>query len=56
MRTGRTEPILPTRNLDATRTCCENLGFIRWFRGREPWEYEIVSRGWLVSISSLHED
>jgi catechol 2,3-dioxygenase-like lactoylglutathione lyase family enzyme len=48
MRTERAEPILPARNLDETRTFYERLGFVPWFRGRGPWEYEIVSRGHLV--------
>ena len=48
MRTERTEPILPVRNLDETRAFYERLGFVPWWRGRGPWEYEIVSRGHLV--------
>jgi catechol 2,3-dioxygenase-like lactoylglutathione lyase family enzyme len=48
MRTERTEPILPARNLDETRAFYEKLGFDPWHRGRGPWEYEIVSRGHLV--------
>jgi catechol 2,3-dioxygenase-like lactoylglutathione lyase family enzyme len=48
MRTERPEPILPARNLDETRAFYEKLGFVPWFRGRGPWEYEIVSRGHLV--------
>src|SRR5437867_999170 len=48
MRTERSEPILPARNLDETRAFYEKLGFVPWWRGRGPWEYEIVSRGHLV--------
>lgn len=48
MRTERAEPILPTRNLDETRSFYERLGFIPWHRGDGPWEYVIVSRGHLV--------
>ena len=48
MRTERPEPILPARNLDETRAFYEKLGFVPWWRGRGPWEYEIVSRGHLV--------
>jgi len=48
MRTERPEPILPARNLDETRAFYEKLGFVPWFRGRRPWEYEIISRGHLV--------
>ncbi len=48
MRTERTEPILPARNLDETRAFYEKLGFAPWFGGRGPWDYEIVSRGHLV--------
>src|SRR3974390_1688081 len=47
MRTERPEPILPARNLDETRAFYEKLGFTPWFRGRAPWDYEIVSRGHL---------
>ena len=46
MRTERPEPILPSRNIDETRTFYARLGFDPWFRGR--WDYEIVSRGHLV--------
>ncbi len=48
MRTERSEPILPARNLAETRAFYEKLGFTSWWRGRGPWEYEIVSRGHLV--------
>lgn len=48
MRTERSEPILPARSLDETRTFYEKLGFTPWFRGRGEFEYEIVSRGHLV--------
>ena len=48
MRTERPEPILPSRDLDETRRFYERLGFRLWFGGREPWAYEIVSRGHLV--------
>ena len=48
MRLQRAEPILPARSLDETRIFYEKLGFTAWFKGRGPWEYEIVSRGHLV--------
>ena len=48
MRMERSEPILPARSLDETRTFYEKLGFTPWFRGRGAFEYEIVSRGHLV--------
>ena len=48
MRMERSEPILPTRDLEETRAFYEKLGFHPWHRGRGPWEYEIVSRGHLV--------
>jgi catechol 2,3-dioxygenase-like lactoylglutathione lyase family enzyme len=48
MRTERPEPILPARNLDETRAFYQKLGFAPWFRGRGPWDYEIVSRRHLV--------
>jgi catechol 2,3-dioxygenase-like lactoylglutathione lyase family enzyme len=48
MQTERCEPILPSRNLDETRTFYGQLGFTPWFRGRGGWDYEIVSRGHLV--------
>lgn len=48
MRAERSEPILPARNLDETRTFYEQLGFTPWHRGRGPFEYEIISRGHLV--------
>ncbi len=48
MRSERSEPILPTRNLQETREFYMKLGFNSWFNGRGPWEYEIFSRGHLV--------
>src|SRR5688572_4943531 len=48
MRTERPEPILPARNLDETRAFYERLGFVSWFGGGAPWDYEILSRGQLV--------
>lgn len=48
MRMERSEPILPARDLEETRTFYEQLGFHPWRRGRGPREYEIVSRGHLV--------
>src|SRR5467141_995665 len=48
MRTERCEPILPSRNLDETRTFYGKLGFTAWFQGREWPDYEIISRGDLV--------
>jgi catechol 2,3-dioxygenase-like lactoylglutathione lyase family enzyme len=48
MRMERSEPILPARSLDETRTFYEKLGFTPWSRGRGEWEYVIVSRGHLV--------
>lgn len=48
MRTERPEPILPSRDLQETRDFYGRLGFVSWFDGREPWDYEIVSRGHLV--------
>jgi catechol 2,3-dioxygenase-like lactoylglutathione lyase family enzyme len=46
VRTERAEPILPSRDLDETRTFYVNLGFKPSFNGR--WEYEILTRGNLV--------
>jgi catechol 2,3-dioxygenase-like lactoylglutathione lyase family enzyme len=48
-RTERSEPILPSRDLDETRAFYEALGFRAWFRGGgvNP-QYEILSRGHLV--------
>jgi hypothetical protein len=48
-RTERSEPILPSHDLGATRTFYEALGFRAWFRegGVNP-QYEILSRGHLV--------
>lgn len=47
MRAERSEPILPSRDLDETRAFYTKLGFTPWSRGR--WEeYEIFSRGHLV--------
>lgn len=48
MRTERAEPILPARNLDEIRAFYQMLGFVSWWQGRGPWDYEIVSRGHLV--------
>ena len=48
-RTERSEPILPSRDLDETRAFYEAIGFRPWFRGGgvNP-QYEILSRGHLV--------
>jgi acetyltransferase len=46
-RAERSEPILPSRDLDETRAFYARLGFTAWF-GRSPWDYEIMSRGHLV--------
>ena len=48
-RVERSEPILPSRNLDETRAFYEAMGFRAWFRGggTNP-QYEILSRGHLV--------
>jgi catechol 2,3-dioxygenase-like lactoylglutathione lyase family enzyme len=48
-RAERSEPILPSRDLDETRAFYEALGFRPWFRGGgvNP-QYEIFSRGHLV--------
>jgi catechol 2,3-dioxygenase-like lactoylglutathione lyase family enzyme len=48
MRSERSEPILPARNLDETRAFYQKLGFVSWHNGRGPWAYEIFSRGHLV--------
>jgi len=48
VRTERSEPILPARDLDQTRAFYEKLGFIAWWKGRGSREYEIISRGHLV--------
>jgi catechol 2,3-dioxygenase-like lactoylglutathione lyase family enzyme len=48
MRTERCEPVLPSRNLDETRTFYGKLGFTAWFQGREWRDDEIISRGDLV--------
>ena len=48
MRMERPEPILPARDLAEIRAFYEKLGFSAWFRGRAPWDYEIISRGHLV--------
>lgn len=45
MRTERSEPILPSRDLDETRAFYRRIGFAPWF-GDGP--YEIVARGNLV--------
>src|SRR5882724_10091870 len=48
-RTERSEPILPSRDLEETRTFYETIGFHAWFRGGgvNP-QYEILSCGNLV--------
>ena len=46
-RAERSEPILPSRDLDETRAFYATLGFTAWFGGG-PWDYEILSRGHLV--------
>jgi catechol 2,3-dioxygenase-like lactoylglutathione lyase family enzyme len=48
MRTERSEPILPARDLSEIRDFYQKLGFSAWFGGRAPWDYEILSRGHLV--------
>jgi len=48
MRMERTEPILPSRDLDETRAFYQQLGFVAWFGKGAPWTYEILSRGQLV--------
>jgi catechol 2,3-dioxygenase-like lactoylglutathione lyase family enzyme len=48
MRVERPEPVLPSRDLAETRAFYGRLGFVPWFAGREPWHYEIMSRGNLV--------
>ena len=48
MRMERTEPILPSRDLDETRAFYQQLGFVAWFGKGGPWTYEILSRGQLV--------
>jgi catechol 2,3-dioxygenase-like lactoylglutathione lyase family enzyme len=48
-RAERSEPILPSRDLDETRAFYEAIGFRPWFRGRGVnASYEILSRGHLV--------
>ena len=48
-RVERSEPILPSRDLDETRAFYEALGFRAWFRnGGVNASYEILSRGHLV--------
>ena len=54
MRTERSEPILPSRDLAETRQFYERLGFESWWKGRAAWDYEIVSRGNLV-LHFFHE-
>jgi catechol 2,3-dioxygenase-like lactoylglutathione lyase family enzyme len=54
MRTERSEPILPSRDLAETRDFYQRLGFESWWKGRSPWDYEIVSRGNLV-LHFFHE-
>ena len=48
MRLERSEPILPSRNLDETRAFYGKVGFTAWFQGRIWPGYEIMSRGHLV--------
>jgi catechol 2,3-dioxygenase-like lactoylglutathione lyase family enzyme len=48
-RVERSEPILPSRNLNETRAFYEAIGFRPWFRGGGVnSNYEILSRGHLV--------
>jgi len=48
-RAERSEPILPSRDLDETRAFYEAIGFRPWFRGGGVnSNYEILSRGHLV--------
>lgn len=54
MRTERSEPILPSRDLAETRQFYERLGFESWWKGQASWDYEIVSRGNLV-LHFFHE-
>ena len=56
MRTERPEPILPSRDLDETRSFYEKLGFVPWFRGQRHADYEIVSRGHLVVHFYAHRE
>jgi catechol 2,3-dioxygenase-like lactoylglutathione lyase family enzyme len=44
----RAEPIMPSRDLDETRTFFRQLGFTAWFGPHSAWSYEILSRGTLV--------
>ena len=46
--TERAEPILPSRDLNETRSFYKSIGFDAWFSGRGNPDYEIVSRGNLV--------
>lgn len=48
MPTGRSEPILPSRDLLETRAFYRRLGFSPWWGEDRPWAYDIVSRGDLV--------
>ena len=47
-RAERSEPILPSRDLDETRAFYRTLGFRAWFNGGKWDGYEICSRGHLV--------
>jgi catechol 2,3-dioxygenase-like lactoylglutathione lyase family enzyme len=47
-RVERSEPILPSRDLDETRAFYQAIGFQPWFQGRGNPGYEILSRGHLV--------
>ena len=48
MKIARTEPILPSRDLEETRNFYVKLGFIPWWKDPVPWEYAIYARGHLV--------
>ena len=48
-RTERSEPILPSRDIDETRAFYTTIGFRAWFHGGSVnTDYEILSRGHLV--------
>lgn len=53
-RAERSEPILPSRDLDETRAFYKALGFTAWFNGANWDGYEIMSRGNLV-VHFFHE-
>jgi uncharacterized protein (TIGR02246 family) len=46
--TVRSEPVLPSRNLNDTRAFYRKLGFVPWFDGKIWPGYEIMSNGNLV--------